>query len=146
MPPIAINWYEGLEPPRPADLEEDRQLPAEGGVLFHGEKGTIMCGVYGDSPRIVPESAMKAYKQPPKTLPRVEGTHEDDWMRAIRTKRKPARIFPTPARSPSSPSSEISPAGSPGNCSKWDAANLTVTNLPEANEWVRRPYREGWSL
>jgi hypothetical protein len=29
---------------------------------------------------------------------------------------------------------------------EWDAANLKVTNLPEANAVVRTEYRKGWSL
>jgi len=146
FPPIAVNWYEGLEPPRPAELEDDRQLPAEGGVLFRGEKGTLMAGVYGDSPRIVPESYMKEYKQPPKTIPRVEGTHEDDWIRAIRNNTKAGADFAY-----SGPLTEFALLGNlarrfPGRVLKWDAANIKVTNLPEANEWVRRPYRDGWEL
>ena len=28
----------------------------------------------------------------------------------------------------------------------WDNEQMKVTNLDEANEWVRRPYRKGWSL
>ena len=28
----------------------------------------------------------------------------------------------------------------------WDAANLKVTNLPEANRYVRTEYRVGWEL
>ena len=28
----------------------------------------------------------------------------------------------------------------------WDGENMQVTNHPEANAYVRRPYREGWSL
>jgi hypothetical protein len=26
----------------------------------------------------------------------------------------------------------------------WDVANMQVTNLPELNEWVKRPPRKGW--
>ena len=55
MPPVKLTWYEGIEAPRPDDLEDGRKLPSEGGILFKGEKGTIMCGVYGDSPRIIPK-------------------------------------------------------------------------------------------
>jgi hypothetical protein len=29
---------------------------------------------------------------------------------------------------------------------EWDAANLKVTNLPEANRYIRTEYRKGWSL
>jgi hypothetical protein len=28
----------------------------------------------------------------------------------------------------------------------WDAANLRVTNAPEAMQFVRREYRKGWTL
>ena len=27
----------------------------------------------------------------------------------------------------------------------YDAANMRVTNVPEANEYLRRAYRQGWS-
>ena len=29
---------------------------------------------------------------------------------------------------------------------EWDAAKMKVTNLPEANRYVRTEYRQGWSL
>ena len=28
----------------------------------------------------------------------------------------------------------------------WDAENMRVTNVPEANQYVRREYRTGWTL
>jgi hypothetical protein len=28
---------------------------------------------------------------------------------------------------------------------EWDAGALKATNAPEADELVRRPYREGWN-
>ena len=28
----------------------------------------------------------------------------------------------------------------------WDGQHLKITNFDEANQFVRRPYREGWSL
>jgi len=34
----------------------------------------------------------------------------------------------------------------PRNLLTWDGQNMEVTNLAEANKWVRRPYREGWHL
>jgi hypothetical protein len=27
---------------------------------------------------------------------------------------------------------------------EWDGHSMTVTNLPEANQHIRRVYREGW--
>jgi len=29
---------------------------------------------------------------------------------------------------------------------EWDGKNMKVTNLPEANEYVHRQYRYGWTL
>jgi len=28
----------------------------------------------------------------------------------------------------------------------WDAKNMKITNFDEANQFVRREYREGWGL
>jgi hypothetical protein len=28
----------------------------------------------------------------------------------------------------------------------WDAANMRIINVPEANDYINPPYREGWSL
>jgi len=28
----------------------------------------------------------------------------------------------------------------------WDAKNMKITNFDEANQFVKREYREGWSL
>lgn len=146
LSPLTVTWYEGLEPPRPLELEPDRQLPAEGGVLFKGEKGVIMAGVYGDSPRLIPESAMREYKLPAKTIPRVTGTHEKDWIRACKERKPAGANFDY-----SGPLTEVALLGNvarrfSGRLLKWDAENLRVANLPEANDWVKRPYREGWSL
>jgi len=146
LPPLKLTWYEGTRPPRPEELEDGRQLGhPEGGALFKGAKGTIMCGVYGENPRIIPDAKMKEAQLPAKTLPRVTDSHEQDWVRACKTGKPAGADF-----SYSGPLTEICLLG---NVAKrvdarmeWDAANLKVTNLPEANRYVRTEYRKGWSL
>jgi hypothetical protein len=145
MPPLKLTWYEGIRPPRPPDLEDGRAMPAEGGVLFKGSKGTIMAGVYGDSPRIIPEAKMGEAKLPEKTLARVKGSHEQDWVRACKDGEPAGADF-----SYAGPLTEICCLG---NIAKrvdtrveWDSANMKITNLPEANAYVRRQYRPGWEL
>ena len=145
LPPVKLTWYEGTRPPRPEDLEQDRNLPDEGGALIKGSKGTIMFGVYGNSPRIIPESKMKEVKLPEKTLPRVNGSHEQDWVRACKSGQ--------PAGADFAYSGPLTETCLLGNAAKridgrieWDAANLRVTNSPEANRLVRTEYRKGWSL
>jgi predicted dehydrogenase len=145
MPPLKLNWYEGTRPPRPHDLEDGRRMPSEGGALFKGTEGTIMCGVYGNSPRIIPESKMQAAERPEKTIPRAGAAHEQDWVRACKTGQTAGADF-----SYSGPLAEVCCLG---NIAKrvdtrieWDAENMKVTNLPDANQYVRGAYREGWEL
>ena len=38
----------------------------------------------GPALEIIPEERMKAYQRPAKTIPRVKGSHEDDWIRACK--------------------------------------------------------------
>ena len=146
LPPVTLRWYDGLRPPRPVELEDGRRMgDDEGGVIFIGDKGKIMCGTYGNGPRLIPESKMKAYKQPKQTLPAVAGGHEQDWIRACKAG--------TPAGAGFDYSGPLTEVCLLGNLAKrvdarvlWDAANLKVTNIPEANQFVRTTYREGWSL
>ncbi len=145
LPPLRLTWYEGTRPPRPEDLEDGRSLPDQGGTLFKGSKGTIMAGVYGESPRIIPEAKMRELKLPDKTLPRVRGSHEQDWVRACKTGQPAGADFAY-----SGPLIELCLLG---NLAKrvntrivWDAENLKITNLPEANRYLRTERRKGWEL
>lgn len=146
FPALTLNWYEGQEPPRPEGLEEGRKFPREGGSLFKGTKGMLWCGVYGGSPRLLPEDAMKRYTRPKATLPRVRTSHEGDWIQAIKNGKKAGADF-----SYSGPLTEMALLGNlgkkfPGKELQWDAENLQVRNHDAANAWVRRPRRSGWEL
>jgi hypothetical protein len=33
-----------------------------------------------------------------------------------------------------------------GRTLKYDAANVKITNVPEANKWLDREYRTGWDI
>ena len=46
LPPVKLTWYEGMRPPRPPQLEDGQDMPNDGGVIFKGSQGTLMCGVY----------------------------------------------------------------------------------------------------
>src|SRR5208337_962014 len=65
LPPVKLSWYEGMQPPRPLDLEDGASLPAEGGAIFHGMKGTLVTGVTGmDLPKLMPAATRKEMKPP----------------------------------------------------------------------------------
>jgi hypothetical protein len=145
--PIVLHWYSGTEKiPRPKDLEEDRK-PVDTGAVVLGDKGTITYGSHGaGGVRIIPETAMKAYKLPEKTIPRARGHHQD-WIRAIREGTKAGSDMPTYG----GPLTEIAMLGviaikmSPRKL-MWDTVNMKFTNCPEANAFLNPPYRAGWTL
>lgn len=146
LPPVKVTWYDGLRAPRPVELEEGRkQADGDGGVIFHGSKGKLMCGTYGNSPRLIPESRMRDYKRPEPTLPRVPDSHEMDWVRACKAGQPAGAHFDY-----SGPLTEICLLGNiakrVGGRIEWDAENMKVTTPNEANQFVKTPYREGWSL
>ena len=148
MPPVKMTWYDGgLMPPRPPELEEGRRMGNEdGGVLLVGDKGTIMCGCYGMNPRLIPETEMKAYQQPPPSIPRSPGIHEG-WIEACKGGKPASSNFDV-----SGPLTEIVLLGNIAIRAvknvrlMWDGPNMQVTNVPEANEYIRREYRKGWTL
>jgi predicted dehydrogenase len=146
MPPVKMTWYDGgLTPARPAELEDGRRMGDGSGILLVGTKGTIMANCYGNSPRIIPETKMQAYTLPPKTLPRVDGIHKD-FINACKGGPAACSNFDV-----SGPLTEIVLLGNlairaQGQRLLWDGPNMKVTNVEEANKFVKREYAGGWTL
>ena len=145
MPAVKLHWYNGgLMPARPEELEPARKLPKSGSI-FAGDKGKIMCGCYADSPRIIPEAKMKAYKRPPKTIARISGSHEQNWVDACKGGQPACSNFDY-----SGLLTEVVLLGNiairTGEKLNWDGPGMKCTNVPKANEYVHARYRDGWSL
>jgi len=143
MAPVTIHWYDGeLRPQKPEELG-DEELDSEG-MLLVGDKGKILCEFSGGEPRLIPASAMAAYKKPAKTLPRSAG-HYEDWIAACKGGQKACANFEF-----AGPVTETILLGNvavrAGKTIEWDSETMTVTNDKEANELIHFPYREGWSL
>ena len=142
LPPVTVTWYDGDNRPfLPKELEPGRKLPGQGG-LYYGEKGTIMAPHMG-GPRLIPESKMKGFKVEP-FLPRGVN-HYEEWIRACKGGPKPSASFDY-----SGPLSETillgNVAARAGQKLFWDGPNFKVTNMPDAEKYLKREYREGWSL
>ncbi len=149
MGPVKMMWWDGgLTPPRPPELEDGRMLGDEnGGSLFIGDKGVLMCSCYGEDPRLLPESRMKDFMRPPKTVPRSPGIREE-WIEAIKKGTKSTTDF-----SYSGPLTETMLLANIAVRMKdknvkllWDGEKMEFTNLPEANQYLHYEYRPGWSL
>lgn len=145
MPPVKLTWYDGgLKPPRPEEFEGDGALPEEG-LMFIGDRGTILCGFNGRDPKLIPEAKMKAYKQPPKTLPRSPG-NDREWLDACKGgKTRPGASFEF--------SGAVTETLLLGNVALrtgqrliWDRANLKAGNVASAQQYIHPEYRGGWTL
>jgi len=147
MPPLKLHWYDGgLLPERPAELEENRELDPEDGIIFVGDKGKMLVtGWGGKQPRLLPASLDRDYKRPPQTLPRSIG-HYQEWVQACKTG--------SPTRSNFAFSGLLTEAVLLGSvCIRnggdkllWDAESMKITNDPDANKYLHYEYRKGWSL
>ncbi|HUU17124.1 MAG TPA: Gfo/Idh/MocA family oxidoreductase [Sedimentisphaerales bacterium] len=143
QPPATVTWYDGVNRPfLPRELEPGRKLPGQGG-LYYGEKGTIMAPHMG-GPRLIPDSKMRGFKAPEPFLGRGID-HYQEWIRACKGGPKPSANFDY-----SGPLSETillgNVAARAGQKIFWDGPNLKVTNMPEAEKYLKREYREGWRL
>lgn len=156
MPPLKVHWYDGgLLPPQPDELEPGRTLPHDDGVIFVGDKGILLAeGSGAQWPRLLPESRMKEYKQPPKTLPRSPG-HYQQWIEACKNGTPTSSNFDV-----AGPITECMLLGTValrtgkergGGCRirqklYWDGPNMKITNDAAANELLHFKYRQGWTL
>ncbi len=168
MPALKVYWYEGLNqrttatpsgslhaakgearnlPPRLAQLQ--KEYPDEefdtNGTLYVGEKGILYTGTYGGRMHILPMEKMNEIAQPPRTLPRPKNIFTDFLDACRQGKKETEASFDYGARL-----TEFILLGNlaqhigVGKKLEWDGPGMKVTNLPELNQWVNRPYRQGW--
>ena len=144
MPPVRISWYEGgLMPPRPVQLEAGRKL-SDNGILYLGSKGAILGEGWSGSPSIIPVSKMRAYKKPAQILARVPGHHRD-WLNGCLGKGEPSTHFDY-----SGPLTEFTLMGNvairAGQKLDFDWKNMNITNVPDANRFLKPHYRDGRTI
>jgi predicted dehydrogenase len=137
MPPLVLSWFDGgLRPPRPPELEPGRGM---GDVIYIGDKGKLM------GHRLIPESRQQAFGRPPKILPRSPGHHRE-FILACRGGPPAGSNFVDHAGL----LSEICVLGNVAVRAQkkllWDGPNMKITNDAEANKFLHREYRAGWSL
>jgi predicted dehydrogenase len=144
-PPVTLTWYDGgLRPPRPEVMEDGPEM-GPNGTLYVGDKGVML------DLTIFPESRRQAYEPPPRTIPRSPG-HYQEWLAACKGGPAAGSNFDW-----AGPLTEAVLLGNIAlrrqlrekltHCAlEWNPEALRITNLPEANEFLHQPYRDGWHL
>jgi hypothetical protein len=141
-------WYDGnLRPPKPDLLPHDEPMPNTGNLFIGTKAMMIVSGDYGDRPRVLFRDGTQADAAPPKLLERSPG-HMQEWVLACRGEKPwdwPGSNFTYAA-----PMTEVILLGNvalrAGRRLEWDGDNLRFTNVPEANQWISKAYRDGWKF
>jgi len=137
QPPVHMTWYHGGWMPEGAE-----EFGKSSAVLFEGEHGRLLAD-YGSRQIFMTEGRTAATPAP--TIPSSIG-HHAEWINACKTRGQTTCNFDY--------SGALTEAVLLGNVSyrlggqrlDWDAENLTATNCPDAGQFIRREYRQGWTL
>ncbi|TAH21381.1 MAG: gfo/Idh/MocA family oxidoreductase [Cytophagales bacterium] len=159
---IGLTWMDGgLVPKRPEELLPEEQMGVGGnGYIFEGTKGKIMAN-YASPPLLLPTTRMKE-ELPKPSIKRIAGGeagHYTEWVDACL--KGFGKMELSSAFDFAGPFTEAVLMGNlairsygmrngreyPGRKKLlWDAKNMKITNFDDANQFVKREYREGWSL
>jgi len=139
---VKLTWYDGDQKP-PAEVRarlEGRALPGQGSVLI-GTKGAMVIPHMTGPPALFPAAQFKDF-----VMPRPgNGNHYHEFIDAVMGKGKTSTSFDY-----SGPLTEVVLLGGlathfPQTTLQWDAAKLKFKNVREANAYIRRKYRKGWT-
>ena len=139
---LTLFWYDGNQRP-PAEIKSllGKSELSDQGSIYIGEQG-VLYAPYIDPPVLLPAEKFKDVK-----LPNPGGNdHYLQFIEACRGNGTTSTPFDY-----SGPLTESVLLGClatrfPQTTLEWDAAELKVTNVSEANAFVRRRYRKGWEV
>ena len=141
-PPVKLFWYDGGKKP-PQDLL-DGVMMDENGSLLMGDCGRYYSPGFSNRFRhLLPKDQFDSYAPPEPILPRTTSLYEE-WLTACQEGSPAFCNFIDFA-------ADITELMLLGNLAirlgrriEWDAANMTVKDCPEAEQFLRRRYRRGW--
>ena len=138
-PAVELVWRHG-NPPK--ILRQNGMPEWTSGVLFVGSKGFILADY--NKRLLWPEDKFANFEPPEPTIPKSVGHHQE-WINACKTGSATTCNFDY--------SGALTETVLLGNVAyrlgrkiEWDAEKLRVPDCPEAGQYVRRKYREGWTL
>lgn len=152
--PLTVDWYDGvrakaapnlLPPPELQAVAQEvglENLPLQGSLVVGSEGWILLPHTAG--PRLILKDKSAVKPPTPKLPPRPNHYHE--FLDACVVGKRARADFSVIA-----PMMESILLGNlaervPDTLLKWDASNMKITNVAEANRFLRRTYRKGWEL
>lgn len=137
---LTMTWYDGGKRPPLDMLEGEKPKENSGGVVIEGTRGKLVSiGDYAGQVNYY-------HMDKPKVEYEKSPGHFDEWVIAINGGSSAKSNFPDYA----GPLTETILLGNlaiwANKRVEWDAEMVRATNAPELESFVRRPYREGYSL
>ncbi|RYD78033.1 MAG: Gfo/Idh/MocA family oxidoreductase [Sphingobacteriales bacterium] len=164
---VTLHWMDGgIQPERPVELEANETFGDGGnGTLFIGTKGKMMSETYSANPKLLPLSRNKDIKVKENYARVKDGAngHYAQWVdAAIAGYGKQEVSSPFEIAGPLTEALLMANLAIrsfdikknvngkntyPGRYMKmlWDNDNMKITNFDEANQFVKREYRQGWN-
>ncbi|MFP4192260.1 MAG: Gfo/Idh/MocA family protein [Candidatus Hydrogenedentota bacterium] len=138
-PPITLTWTHGGEP-RAVFAEQD--FPEWTWGVFVGDKGMLLANY--SQHQLWPPEDFEGYEPPEPSIPPSVG-HRQEWINACKGEGEPLSHFGY--------SMAISETVLLGNVAyrsgrklEWNAQQFTIDNAHEAEGFLQRGYRPGWTL
>ena len=146
QPPVKLTWYDSGKQPELASTLMLGGKPLgqvfKSAQLFIGSEGMLVSD-YGRH-FLLPEDKFAGFKPPERTIPKSIGHHRE-WVEAAKTGGNTTCNFDY-AGALTEAVLLGTVAYRSGKRLEWDAANLKVTNSPEAQQLIHKEYRKGWTL
>jgi len=151
-PALDLFWYDGgMKPRLPEQLEAHNVEMASEGILFVGERGVILAGFNGQNPQLFvggKSEALGKEAPPPPSAGRggkSPGGRQSSWIQAVKGGEQSPGSFLN-----AGPITDAVNLGTvalrAGRKVLFDSATMKITNAPDANKYLHRPYRPGWEL
>ncbi|MDC0935971.1 Gfo/Idh/MocA family oxidoreductase [Pirellulales bacterium] len=139
-PPVRVTWYQGTNKP---EIWTAGEIPQwDSGILFVGDDGMVLSD-YGRHV-LLPEDKFDNYQRPEPTIPKSLG-HHAEWIHACK--------HGTPTTCNFDYAGWLTEANHLGNVAyrtgkklEWNADEMRARNAPDADQYIRREYRQGWRL
>jgi predicted dehydrogenase len=155
---VTVHWMDGgIQPERPEELGPNERFGDDGnGTLFIGTKGKMIASTYSANPLLLPTSRTKEVNVK-QTIARVPGQsdgHYGQWIEGCLAGYGKTQLSSSfDVAGPLTEALLMANLAVRGHELKgghikmvWDNDNMRITNFDAVNQYVKRQYREGWTI